>query len=162
MNGEEKAVLIQGKLDINRAVDGDQVVIEIYPKQAWKAESELLVLNDHDDDVPGDNVAGNEGMAGNGSGSGNGNGGAENTGEKQITGRVVAIAKRNWKPYCGSIEPLTGAFAGSYCLFDPVNRRVPRIRIKTSQYEKLVNKRIVVVINDWPVTSNYPIGHYTK
>ena len=168
MNGEEKAVLIQGKLDINRAVDGDQVVIEIYPKQAWKAESELLVLNDHDDDVPGDNVAGNEGVAGNGSGSGNesaaknGNGGAENTGEKQITGRVVAIAKRNWKPYCGSIEPLTGAFAGSYCLFDPVNRRVPRIRIKTSQYEKLVNKRIVVVINDWPVTSNYPIGHYTK
>ena len=162
MNGEEKAVLIQGKLDINRAVDGDQVVIEIYPKQAWKAESELLVLNDHDDDVPGDNVVGNEGMAGNGNGSGNGNGGAENTGEKQITGRVVAIAKRNWKPYCGSIEPLTGAFAGSYCLFDPVNRRVPRIRIKTSQYEKLVNKRIVVVINDWPVTSNYPIGHYTK
>ena len=172
MNGEEKAVLIQGKLDINRAVDGDQVVIEIYPKQAWKAESELLVLNDHDDDVPGDNVVGNEGMAGNGNGNGNGNGsgngngngngGAENTGEKQITGRVVAIAKRNWKPYCGSIEPLTGAFAGSYCLFDPVNRRVPRIRIKTSQYEKLVNKRIVVVINDWPVTSNYPIGHYTK
>lgn len=162
MNGEEKAVLIQGKLDINRAVDGDQVVIEIYPKQAWKAESELLVLNDHDDDVPGDNVVGNEGMAGNGNGNGNGNGGAENTGEKQITGRVVAIAKRNWKPYCGSIEPLTGAFTGSYCLFDPVNRRVPRIRIKTSQYEKLVNKRIVVVINDWPVTSNYPIGHYTK
>ena len=162
MNGEEKAVLIQGKLNINRAVDGDQVVIEIYPKQAWKAESELLVLNDHDDDVPGDNVVGNEGMAGNGNGNGNGNGGAENTGEKQITGRVVAIAKRNWKPYCGSIEPLTGAFAGSYCLFDPVNRRVPRIRIKTSQYEKLVNKRIVVVINDWPVTSNYPIGHYTK
>ena len=162
MNGEEKAVLIQGKLDINRAVDGDQVVIEIYPKQAWKAESELLVLNDHDDDVPGDNVVGNEGMAGNGNGNGNGNGGAENTSEKQITGRVVAIAKRNWKPYCGSIEPLTGAFAGSYCLFDPVNRRVPRIRIKTSQYEKLVNKRIVVVINDWPVTSNYPIGHYTK
>ena len=162
MNGEEKAVLIQGKLDINRAVDGDQVVIEIYPKQAWKAESELLVLNDHDDDVPGDNVAGNEGMAGNESAAKNGNGGAENTGEKQITGRVVAIAKRNWKPYCGSIEPLTGAFTGSYCLFDPVNRRVPRIRIKTSQYEKLVNKRIVVVINDWPVTSNYPIGHYTK
>ena len=43
-----------------------------------------------------------------------------------------------------------------------MNRRVPRIRIKTSQYEKLLNKRIVVVINDWPVTSNYPIGHYTK
>ena len=36
MNGEEKAVLIQGKLDINRAVDGDQVVIEIYPSRRGK------------------------------------------------------------------------------------------------------------------------------
>ena len=163
MNGEEKAVLIQGKLDINRAVDGDQVVIEIYPKQAWKAESELLVQNDHDDDVPPEGpsgtLAGNDNLAGKPGSTGNS---SENTGERQISGRVVAIAKRNWKPYCGSIEPLTGAFAGGYCLFDPVNRRIPRIRIKTSQYEKLVNKRIVVVINDWPATSNYPIGHYTQ
>lgn len=143
MNNEEKAVLIQGKIDINRAVDGDQVVIEVYPKKDWKAESELLVLNDNEEDETATETA-------------------ASPAEKQISGRVVAIVKRNWKPYCGSIEPSTSAFGRSYCLFDPVNRRVPRIRIKTSQYEKLVNKRIVVVINDWPVTSNYPIGHYTK
>lgn len=143
MNNEEKAVLIQGKIDINRAVDGDQVVIEVYPKKDWKAESELLVLNDNEEDETATETA-------------------ASLAEKQISGRVVAIVKRNWKPYCGSIEPSTSAFGSSYCLFDPVNRRVPRIRIKTSQYEKLLNKRIVVVINDWPVTSNYPIGHYTK
>ena len=50
MNNEEKAVLIQGKIDINRAVDGDQVVIEVYPKKDWKAESELLVLNDNEEE----------------------------------------------------------------------------------------------------------------
>ena len=79
MNNEEKAVLIQGKIDINRAVDGDQVVIEVYPKKDWKAESELLVLNDNEEDETATETA-------------------ASPAEKQISGRVVAIVKRNWKP----------------------------------------------------------------
>lgn len=149
----EYSVLIKGKEDINRAVDGDQVILEMYPKNQWKAESDLLITNENEGNetaVDSDN---------------------SNT-NRIISGRVVGIAKRNWRGYCGSLEIVESGTAVNYVilftslfiqyLFDPVNRRVPKIRIKTSQYSKLMNKRIVVAINDWPVTSNYPIGHYVK
>lgn len=44
-------MLIRDREDINRAVDGDQVIIEIYPKSAWKAESEYLVPNNAEEKV---------------------------------------------------------------------------------------------------------------
>ena len=48
----EYNVLIKGREDINRVIDGDVVVIEMYPQKQWKAESDLLITNDNDD---GDN-----------------------------------------------------------------------------------------------------------
>lgn len=149
----EYSVLIKGKEDINRAVDGDQVILEMYPKNQWKAESDLLITNENE---------GNENAVDSESANAN----------RMISGRIVGIARRNWRSYCGSLEIVESGTAVNYVflfnplfiqyLFDPVNRRVPKIRIKTSQYSKLMNKRIVVAINDWPVTSNYPIGHYVK
>ena len=41
----EKSVLIKGRDDINRSIDGDQVIIEVYPKSGWKSESAYLIAN---------------------------------------------------------------------------------------------------------------------
>lgn len=60
--------------------------------------------------------------------------------------------------YCGSIESIKGQFA----LFIPVDRRIPKIRIRTRQGENLINKRIVVSIDSWEKNSRYPSGHYIK
>ena len=55
MNDSEVSVLLSGRLDINRAVDGDQVVVELYPKAQWKAESDYLVNNDNPEEEQKDN-----------------------------------------------------------------------------------------------------------
>ena len=82
-------MLIRDREDINRAVDGDQVIIEIYPKSAWKAESEYLVPNNAEEKVE-EKVEKSD----------------DDASSHVLSGRVVAIAKRCWKTYCGSIEPI--------------------------------------------------------
>jgi exoribonuclease R len=43
-----------------------------------------------------------------------------------------------------------------------VNAKYPRVRIETRQRDTLMDKRIVVVIDAWPATSHFPLGHYTR
>ena len=158
INGGEVSVLISGRMDINRAIDGDLVIVELYPKAQWKAESEYLMTNDQEEEKGEEEKPDPS---------------EENSNiEKETTGRVVAIARRNWREYCGSLEPIAEGTIHNYVLlkqaliiqylFDPVSRHIPKIRIKTNQYGTLVNQRIVVAINDWPTNSLYPIGHYIR
>lgn len=43
-----------------------------------------------------------------------------------------------------------------------LDRRIPRIRIKTRQASELLGKRIVVNIDAWDRTSRFPIGHFVR
>lgn len=43
------SVLVQGRTGLNRAVDGDIVVVQLLPESEWSAPSEL-VLQDEDGD----------------------------------------------------------------------------------------------------------------
>merc|ERR1712137_843228 len=52
--------------------------------------------------------------------------------------------------------------ANQWMLFLPSDRRMPRVRIRTRQANNLLDKVIVVGIDDWPVHSNYPVGHFIK
>lgn len=47
-------------------------------------------------------------------------------------------------------------------LFVPAEKKVPKIRIETRQAEKLMGKRIIVVIDSWPKQSRYPQVNLTK
>ncbi|EPY18517.1 exosome complex exonuclease DIS3/RRP44 [Strigomonas culicis] len=47
-------------------------------------------------------------------------------------------------------------------LFQPKDNRIPRIRLTTRHAEDLSDKRIVVVVDDWPLFSSYPVGHYVE
>ena len=74
----EYNVLIKGREDINRVIDGDVVVIEMYPQKQWKAESDLLITNDNDDGETPTNQN-------------------ETPTNGVLSGRVVGVLKRNWR-----------------------------------------------------------------
>lgn len=76
------------------------------------------------------------------------------------TGEVVAVEQRSWGTYAGTLE-LTDRTEG-WCLFIPMNRQIPKVRIESSQIAQLMDKRILVRIDSWPSNSRYPHGHYVK
>ena len=124
------------------------------------------------------------------SGSGGGAGGSKK--DQRYFGKVVGIIKRNWRSYAGSLQldeepafdPIGdlvdqdrqggGEVGGgndgvgsspdqSYlCLFVPVDRRIPRVRISTRRKEIMQGCRLLVAMDHWPANSLYPLGHYVR
>ena len=52
VDGREKSILLQGYENLNRAVDGDSVAVELFPEDLWTAPSGV-VLEDQEDYDPG-------------------------------------------------------------------------------------------------------------
>lgn len=81
-------------------------------------------------------------------------------------GVVVGIVKRSWRArgYAGSLKEDTQATPGrtASVLFVPLDRSVPYIRIQTRQAMQLMDKRLVVVPDEWPADSAFPLGHYIR
>ena len=44
----------------------------------------------------------------------------------------------------------------------PMDKRIPKIRIRSRQATALLGKRIVVSIDNWDRTSRYPVGHFVR
>lgn len=86
--------------------------------------------------------------------------------EPQPTARVVGIIKRNWRYYVGHIEPSSASAAktrGPQTVFvRPMDRHIPKIRIRTRQAGELLGQRVVVAIDAWDRTSRYPAGHFVR
>ncbi|KAG6950818.1 hypothetical protein JG688_00013991 [Phytophthora aleatoria] len=173
-NGVKIPVLLQGREHINRAIDGDLVAIQLLPKDQWKRPSESFAANgtaaaeaaeeadDDKEDVQPEPV-----------------GVAEPTVSlEQVAlvqsdasqnakpaGRVVGIIQRNWRKFCGSLEPPRDGAplnASGSCLVVPVDRKVPKIKIQTRQQDALMDKRLLVAIDSWPADSKFPLGHYVR
>lgn len=164
-------LLVLGRENINRAVHGDLVVAEILPKAEWKRPSNKIV----EDDTIGRNnsihieepgiietkqepksfieearlTQSRTGKAG-----------------VQPTVRIVGIIKRNWRYYVGHLEP--SSTSPSWCRGQrtvfvlPMDKRIPKIRIRTRQALELLGKRIVVSIDSWDHRSRYPVGHFVR
>ena len=77
------------------------------------------------------------------------------------TGKVVGIIKRNWRNYCGVLQP-SGNKESTKHLFIPSEKRIPRIKIETRQADILMSHRIIVSIDCWPRSSRYPLGHFVR
>ena len=75
-------------------------------------------------------------------------------------GRVVSVIKKNWRQYCGSLQE-TNKISG-FCMFCPIDKRIPFIRINTKQIQNLMNKRIIVRIDVWKLNEYSPSGHYCE
>lgn len=76
--------------------------------------------------------------------------------------KVVAIARRNWRPYCGSLASTTSAADGDRGLFIPVNRKLPRVRIRSRRLMELAGQRLLLIMDAWPRTASLPSGHIVR
>jgi len=86
---------VQGRANLNRAVDGDTVAVEIFPEDQWSSPSEIVLQDEENadtDDVPEDEkmlIKQN----------------SSKTVEKTPTGKIVGIIRRKWRQYCGILQP---------------------------------------------------------
>ena len=44
----------------------------------------------------------------------------------------------------------------------PMERRLPRVRVRSRQLHSLIGQRLVLQIDSWDRTSNYPSGHIVR
>jgi exosome complex exonuclease DIS3/RRP44 len=88
--------------------------------------------------------------------------------EKQPTGRVVGIIKRNWRAYVCHIDRTSlssqnvTSLAQQTVFATPVSRLLPRIRLRTRQAPTLIGQKILVTVDRWDVNSRYPEGHFVR
>ncbi|KTW27004.1 hypothetical protein T552_02496 [Pneumocystis carinii B80] len=169
----EKPVIILGKENINRAIQGDIVAIEIFKKEQWRTltskiiEQETLSVNENAEVEESEEVITQKDQQ-------------EiiseycvlKRGQKKAdnifpTGKVVGIIKRNWKNYVGQIDPKSVVVSNNTRIqqtifFIPTDKRIPKIRIKTRQGPVLLDQKILVNIDAWDRDSRYPRGHFVR
>lgn len=168
----DKHLLIVGLENMNRAIDGDQVVVELLPQDQWKRQSDKLVDQDtltKNENADVDEVEAivtekerraliDEAKRIQRS---------QNESQKvQPTAKVVGVLKRNWRSYVGHIDPnsVNRAKSGGQqvVFFRPLDKKIPRIRVFTRQATQLLGQRIVVNIDTWDRTSRFPVGHFVR
>ena len=145
MRGTVGEYEIVGKMDLNRSVDGDLVVVEPHVASTMDVDVDVDVnLGVDFGEVVAENLLMNDTVEGQ-------------------CGRVVGILKRNSKEYAGTLRVETGDDEGSFRedrMFIPADPRIPFIRVKTKMAGELVGKRIVCVVDSWEVDSRSPSGHW--
>ncbi|KPI88321.1 putative Rrp44p [Leptomonas seymouri] len=141
---EFQRILIPGRGNMNRAIHDDIVAVQLLPVSAWRGPKGVPALPD-------------------------------STSEEEAmkagcspAGRVVGLLSSNRRPFCGSLDESELANISTKTsgivsiLFQPKNSRIPRIRISTRHVQDLLDKRLSVVIDDWPLYSSFPVGHYVE
>ncbi|KAK7753753.1 exosome catalytic subunit dis3 [Diatrype stigma] len=168
-----KSLIILGRENINRAVDGDFVVVEVLPQDQWKAPSSKIIEEenitkneDADAEEGGDVITEKERRAL--QEEVKKTQGLTTEGRPQPTARVVGVTKRNWRQYVGHVDPSSvsqsakqGRKQESVFLI-PMDKKVPKIRIRTRQAGDLLGKRVLVTIDSWDRESRHPVGHFVR
>ncbi|PSS31962.1 hypothetical protein PHLCEN_2v2289 [Hermanssonia centrifuga] len=159
--GLDKPVLLIGRENMNRAVQGDVVAVEIFPESEWKAptdeviDQEATLKNDDADDTD-EEVDDQEDVAERKVGNAK-----RVSAERQPTGRIVGIIKRNWRS-TSLTSSNTTSLSQQTVFATPVSRLLPRIRLRTRQAPSLIGQKILVTIDRWDSTSRYPEGHFVR
>ncbi|KAI9306837.1 hypothetical protein BJ944DRAFT_262892 [Cunninghamella echinulata] len=141
--GNNKDILVIGNDDRNRSVHGDMVVVELLSENNWSTPSNEITFGNNEDD---DQV-----MPTNQS----------TTKTTCPTGRVVGVLNRNWRSYVATIQQDENS-GGAFHLAIPLDSVIPKIRIRYQDVKLIENQRIVVRIDNWPVSSQYPNGHFVR
>ncbi|KAF3355524.1 hypothetical protein VdG1_06936 [Verticillium dahliae VDG1] len=168
-----KPLLILGRENISRAINGDLVVVEVLPKEQWKEpstkiiEEETITRNENADDEGGsDLVSARERKALQEEVKKTQSHSTE--GRPQPTAKVVGVIKRNWRQYVGHIDPSSTSQSGTQgrrqenVFLIPMDKCIPKIRIRTRQAAELLGKRLVVTIDAWERDSRHPVGHFVR
>lgn len=156
-------VEIVGKRDLNRAVDGDIVAVEVIDTTSDNPSFDHSSTDpDHGDENNLNNaitesasdVMAERLLMGEVSSD-------SKTPTSPVYGRVVGIIRRNWKEYSGTLRAESGDDGiRQERMFIPADPRIPFIRIRTKNAAELNGKRIVVVIDSWDRCSRSPSGHW--
>ena len=183
-------ILIHGREHMNRVVEGDVVVVQILPRDQWKSELALIVDTDEQAQLAAELLEKDKAPAADAAGADDDGKKKSKTTTTTTTGttsstsgappqpvvvhkgevpsgKIVGVLKRAWKPLCGSVDVpagVAGAAVGSLqtLLFRPIDKRMPRVRIRTRQGAALAGKRIVVVMDTWERTAAWPSGHFVR
>ncbi|KAK0729349.1 hypothetical protein B0T21DRAFT_370880 [Apiosordaria backusii] len=168
-----KALLILGRENINRAVDGDLVVVEVLPKDQWKEpstqviEEDAITKNENPDAEESDDfVSEKERKALQEEVKRTHSKTTE--GHAQPTARVVGVIKRNWRQYVGHIDQSSVSQSAQQgrkqdsVFVIPMDKKIPKIRLRTRQVSELLGKRILVTIDAWDRSSRHPSGHFVR
>ncbi|KAH6615035.1 hypothetical protein C7974DRAFT_343863 [Boeremia exigua] len=169
----DKSLIILGRENSNRAVSGDVVVVEVLPQDQWKApstkivEEDTVAKNDNAEQEEGENVV-NEREKRALQEEVKRAHGQSTEGKAQPTARVVGIIKRNWRQYVGhidrdSVRSTAKTSRQQQTVFlVPMDKRVPKIRIRTRQAGELLGQRVLATIDSWEKDSRYPVGHFVR
>ncbi|KAH9834605.1 RNB-domain-containing protein [Rhodofomes roseus] len=167
----DKPILLIGRENMNRAVQGDVVAVEVFSESEWKApadevvEQETTLRNDDADESEEENddeeaIAERKVLQAERA--------RREASVRQPTGRVVGIIKRNWRSYVCHIDSTsltssnTTSLSQQTVFATPVSRLLPRIRLRTRQAPALLGQKILVTIDRWDSTSRYPEGHFVR
>jgi exosome complex exonuclease DIS3/RRP44 len=169
----DKSLLVLGRENINRSVQGDVVVVEVLPKDQWKEpstkiiEEETMNKDENADAEDGEAVvtekerrALQEEVKKVHSTS--------TEGRPQPTARVVGVVKRNWRQYVGHVDESSVSLSAKQSrkqqtvFLIPMDKRIPKIRVRTRQAGEIVGKRVLVTIDSWDRDSRYPVGHFVR
>ncbi|KAF6774219.1 hypothetical protein AHF37_06740 [Paragonimus kellicotti] len=155
-------VAVRGMQHRNRAVDGDVVVIRLLPRDQWTAVSSNISASESNAAEVVETVTGAPEPR------------REESSLDLISdnsvlpcGFVVGIISRNWRDYVCTLVPESDGQPGGFSevgwvLVTPWDRRIPRIRLHTTQASKLAQERFIVRMDSWVASSNYPHGHYVQ
>ncbi|PVU95866.1 hypothetical protein BB561_001545 [Smittium simulii] len=185
---DEIKIYIQGRLAMNRAISGDKVVVKLLPKSEWKKAPEAVIM-DEDEDVVGNTL--NQSILNSQEKIINNNleeinrdtkrqklVNNENKNSTEIdshelsgdpTAVVVGVIRRNWRQYCCFLDPNMEKMCLSIAPGTPTNvfmlpmdRKVPKIKIRTRRAKELIGKRALIALDSWPTNTKYPLGHFVK
>lgn len=152
-------VEVSGKLNLNRAIDGDIVAIELFPEPEVVDESPNLYLAEELEETQSgisktnaDELA--ERLLG------------EDPSDHQtsnLSARVVGIIKRTIREIAGALRHVSDSDENRQDrIFVPTDARIPFVRIRTRNSRELEGKRIIVVIDSWDRSSRCPQGHWVE
>lgn len=168
----DKSLLILGRENSNRAIQSDIVVVEVLPRGQWKAPSnkiieEVTVNRNENADIEGGEIVTTEQERRALHEEVKRTQSKTTEGRHQPTARVVGVIKRNWRQYVGHVDGGSNSSANhgrkqQTVFLMPMDKRVPRIRIRTRQASELLGKRILVTIDSWEQDSRYPVGHFVR
>ncbi|MCJ1321466.1 exosome catalytic subunit dis3 [Xylographa vitiligo] len=168
----DKSLLVLGRDNSNRAVQGDVVVVEILPKPQWKAPSTKIIeeesLNKNENaDAEDDEAVVTEQERRALQEEVRKTHGRSTEGRPQPTARVVGVVKRNWRQYVGHVDSSSSSILKQgrkqqTVFLIPMDKRIPKIRIRTRQADELMGKRVLVTIDSWDQESRYPVGHFVR
>lgn len=154
IEGKQMDVHIIGRESMNRAIHGDAVYFELVQREEPLAES---LEEDEAGGGPMESEPKRPKLQGSCSVQDSSRLGG-------ICGRVVGIESRGWRQYCctvdeNSIEDKDGP---QMAIMIPLDKHIPKIRIKSTQATDLRGQVVVVQICDWAEDSFYPAGYYVK